>query len=915
MDARTHTSALEESTIIERIARIVSSVRGTKPDYSRLAAELEPAVPFDIFGIVLLRHDRQAVRVTVCEREKDAWVAHLHQHPLNDAMLEHVLQRRSLLVRDYADGLDGSPATSGYALSSYHQLRSTLIAPLMVENRVLGTLELGSTAVHTYTDHNLQRLVDAVVRVLAAAIESVQLGGNAAIQDRQRQALKDVTNALTSKVDLATVLEQIVSGVSKALNVASFIVLLNRYDYRLRLETQFGLDKDLLECILQRDSGMSEKSIFWQTLKRRQPLFSLDIAADEHYPDNHNLSSELGLRSLYCYPLTTGTTAYGALVLCSTETGGFTPLKADILALFANQAAVAIHNDMLLTSVNQRRKFQASIERLDQTQQAVTDHVSPEQERLEFEFFKQVREETQRTFGLSFSSLMNWVNEHLLTQSEREREAIRNAIQNEQVPGSLRFPIEVEHLAASPLLLREKFLDIDIDVENVLRVDAEAPFGATQDVLAQTAASALTTAAMLGELDRLITHLKLSTNWVKDAWFVVDLNGYCLYMNPAARQLCELSLEELSADYYHHMLVSSLAQGQTIGPSIVEVFAKLIPRMRNADDVRRYLQDFTQDSMYRQEFRCVLADEQVTKYYQYQSGSGTPSALSNDGSSSDHHYQFTRYLLYTQAGQLEAIALQVQDVSEQVRDEKNRSALLSAFSHDLRTPLTTIKAAVTGLLEPDFHWADDDRRDMLEDIDSEADHLNVLVNALIELSRIEMGAMEVRREWCDISEIFYGALPKLKRALAHRQLLPQIQMSLPLVYVDHARLAQVIFNLVENAARHSPDGTNIQLVIDIIPDGSEFLRVQIIDQGIKVLAHECERIFTSFQKEQSYGNGLALATCKGIIEAHQGRIWAEAVEGAGSCFAFTLPIHPQSSGSREEKQLTEFSGNDVSSSM
>ena len=907
MDARTHPSALEESTIIERIARIVSSVRGTKPDYTRLAAELEPAIPFDIFGIVLLRHDRQAVRVTVCERENDIWVAHLHQHPLNDAMLDHVLQRQSLIVRDYSDGLDGSPATSGYALSSYHQLRSTLIAPLMVENRVLGTLELGSTAVHTYGDNNLQRLVDAVVRVLAAAIESVQLGGNAAIQDRQRQALKDVTNALTSKVDLATVLEQIVSGVSKALNVASFIVLLDRYDYRLRLETQCGLEKDLLEHILQRDSGMSEKSIFWQTLKRRQPLFSQDIAADEHYPDSHNLSSELGLRSLYCYPLMTGTTAYGALVLCSTETGGFTPLKADILALFANQATVAIHNDLLLTSVHQRRKFQTSIERLDQAQQVVIDRTSPEQERLEFDLFKQVREEAQRTFGLSFSSLMNWINKHLLTQSERELEDIRNTIQNEQVVGFLRFPIEVEQLAVSPLLLRNKLLDIDAQPD--IRVDVETSFGVTEDVLAQTAASALTTAAMLGELDRLITHLKLSTNWVKDAWFVVDLHGYCLYMNPAARQLCELSLEELSADYYHHILVSSLAQEQVVGPAIVEVFAKLIPRMRNADDVRRYLQDFTQDSMYRQELRCVLADEQVTKYHPYQVADGL--AVHNESLSSDHHYQFTRYLLYTQTGQLEAIALQVQDVTEQVRDEKNRSALLSAFSHDLRTPLTTIKAAVTGLLEPDFHWSDDDRRDMLEDIDSEADHLNVLVNALIELSRIEMGAMEVKREWCDISEIFYGVLPKLKRALAHRRLLPQIQSPLPLVYVDHARLAQVIFNLVENASRHSPDGTKIHVTIDVIPDENELLRVQIIDHGIKVLTHECERIFTTFQKEQSYGNGLALATCKGIIEAHQGHIWVEAVEGAGSRFVFTLPIRPQSGISQEERRLTELTGNDV----
>ena len=82
MDAKTHTPTLKESTIVERVARIVSSVRGTKPDYTHLAAELEPAIPFDVFGVVLLRHDRQAVRVTVCQKEKGSWLAQHHQHPL-----------------------------------------------------------------------------------------------------------------------------------------------------------------------------------------------------------------------------------------------------------------------------------------------------------------------------------------------------------------------------------------------------------------------------------------------------------------------------------------------------------------------------------------------------------------------------------------------------------------------------------------------------------------------------------------------------------------------------------------------------------------------------------------------------------------------------------------------------------------
>ena len=80
----------------------------------------------------------------------------------------------------------------------------------------------------------------------------------------------------------------------------------------------------------------------------------------------------------------------------------------------------------------------------------------------------------------------------------------------------------------------------------------------------------------------------------------------------------------------------------------------------------------------------------------------------------------------------------------------------------------------------------------------------------------------------------------------------------------------------------------MHLVIDIMPDGSEQLRVRIIDHGIRVLAHRSEHIFTPFQTGQSYGNGLALATCKGIIEAHQGHIWVELAEDAGSCFAFTL---------------------------
>src|SRR5216683_3950845 len=101
METRTRPPTQEQSAIVERVARIVSRVRGAKPDYTRLAAELEPAIPFDILGIVLLRHDRQAVRVTVCRREAGSWVAQYHQHPLGGSRIEQLLRHPEMVVHNY----------------------------------------------------------------------------------------------------------------------------------------------------------------------------------------------------------------------------------------------------------------------------------------------------------------------------------------------------------------------------------------------------------------------------------------------------------------------------------------------------------------------------------------------------------------------------------------------------------------------------------------------------------------------------------------------------------------------------------------------------------------------------------------------------------------------------------------------
>ncbi|MFL5624359.1 MAG: GAF domain-containing protein, partial [Ktedonobacteraceae bacterium] len=873
MEARVQTPTLKESTIVERVARIVSSVRGTKPDYTHLAAELEPAIPFDVFGVVLLRHDRQAVRVTVCQHEAGNWVAQYHLHPLTDSMVERVLHAPETIIENYPDGLNGPPATCGDALSACPQLRAILIAPLVVGEQVLGTLELGSTIPDTYADETLQRLIAAVVRVLAAAIESAQMGGSAQIQDRQRQALKGVSSALASEMDLSSILNQIVDGIANALSLASAIITLDQREHSLRLEAQVGLDPLKLQKLIRLNTALTDRCIIGYTLRHRQPRVSNDISADERFPASSAFMTELGVRSIFSYPLVTGTTVYGALLLCSSEPGGFTPLKSDILSLFASQATIAIHNGMLIESTRQRSRFQKAIEQLEHAYEQNVD---------EQEVLAHVRQEAQQTFGVSFSSLLHFISDHLLTRSERDFQAmlLHTTSEDEEESGIDAGQLVLNMRPAGGASLQEEDGERDEALRGEMNGDGLQRNAPVQEesvaLLTQTAEEALARVEVLGELDRLLTQLKQSSDHMKDAWFVIDLNGLCFYMNPAAKVFCGLHIDIVPES------------------TLEDIFAELMPRIRNAEEVREYLHSFSQGNMYRQDLLCVLADEAV-----HGQASEYPSraSLITDGSFTDQYYQLARYPLGNAEGILRANVLQVQDVTAQVRDEKNKSALLSSVSHELRTPLTTIKAGVSGLLQTDIEWDEQTRQEILEEVNAEADHLDMLVNGLVEMSRIEMGALILHKEWCDVVEVVHGTLIRLERVLAGRHCRTDFQANLAIIYADYVQLERVFTNLIEYAANRSSSDAEIGICIDTVYGTTDkvvqqFLRVKIISRGYGTSANEREHILKAFYGLNLRGSGLGLAISRGIIEAHEGQIGVEAIPGGdGSCVVFTLPMH------------------------
>ena len=222
--------------------------------------------------------------------------------------------------------------------------------------------------------------------------------------------------------------------------------------------------------------------------------------------------------------------------------------------------------------------------------------------------------------------------------------------------------------------------------------------------------------------------------------------------------------------------------------------------------------------------------------------------------------------------------------------DKLKSAILSSVSHELRTPLSTIKAAASSLRGKEVGWDSPARTELIAAIDDEADHLNILVGNLLDMSRIESGALKPKREWNILSEIVGSVLARMKHSAEEHQIEVEIPENLPLVSVDYVQMEQVFTNLLSNSLKYAPANTTICIRAHV-EEGT--IHVQVSNQGPQVPAEHLERIFDKFYRttaaDRVTGTGLGLSICKGIIEAHGGRIWAENLTN-GLAFNFTLPL-------------------------
>jgi two-component system sensor histidine kinase KdpD len=236
------------------------------------------------------------------------------------------------------------------------------------------------------------------------------------------------------------------------------------------------------------------------------------------------------------------------------------------------------------------------------------------------------------------------------------------------------------------------------------------------------------------------------------------------------------------------------------------------------------------------------------------------------------------------------------------RTDELRRALLNAVSHDLRTPLASIMASAGSLQQDDVAWSEDERREFAQAIVDEAERLNRIVGNLLDLSRIEGGSLRPEKGWYDLAALVDEVFGRLRPVTAGHRLRAQVPDGLPAVLLDYVEIDQVLSNLVENATKYAPAGTQIGVTVR---RANGEVQVAVEDRGPGIPAASLPHLFDPFYRvadgtPRPAGFGLGLAVAKGLVEAHGGQIWAENRPGGGARFAFTLPVAEAGAGPAAE---------------
>lgn len=232
-------------------------------------------------------------------------------------------------------------------------------------------------------------------------------------------------------------------------------------------------------------------------------------------------------------------------------------------------------------------------------------------------------------------------------------------------------------------------------------------------------------------------------------------------------------------------------------------------------------------------------------------------------------------------------------------NEHLRATLLASISHDLRTPLAVMAGASSSLAEGGERLAPEERRELARSVFEQSRELSEQVAHILDMTRLESGTLKLDRDWASLDEIVASVLRRHEARLARHMVMVELPPDLPLVRIDAALIEQALGNLVENAAKHTPERTVVRVRARVT---NAELVVTVEDYGGGIAPADAERIFAKFHRgrpEGGGGMGLGLSICRAIVHLHGGRAWADPVPDGGTAFNIALPIEPAPAVPRE----------------
>jgi two-component system, OmpR family, sensor histidine kinase KdpD len=289
---------------------------------------------------------------------------------------------------------------------------------------------------------------------------------------------------------------------------------------------------------------------------------------------------------------------------------------------------------------------------------------------------------------------------------------------------------------------------------------------------------------------------------------------------------------------------------------------------------------------------------------------GPVGVISLSGGESSNRFDAGQLALLYAFADLAAVAVegiqraeeahQARILSQALKDtERLQTALLNSVSHDLRTPLVSVIGALSSLLETGMTLTDTAKSTMIQVALDEAERLNRLITNLLDVSRIEAGALRVNKQPCDIQELIGAAVAQLGGRIGKRNFSINVPEGLPLMVADSSLLVQAIVNLLDNAIKYSPPDSSVDINARVEADA---IIVEVADRGEGIPPRDLDRIFEKFYRaqgpEKASGTGLGLSITRGIVEAHGGRVSAQNRLGGGVVFRIEIPVQETSDQER-----------------